>query len=425
MSDDWSRWEEAENEAKKRSQEEKKSAEYKSKRKIDKLVCKIKDDYRGKGNVEISKDLETMGYGSYTLTDFMGYTHFEASQSYNEYGVSSQTKTSVYRGGYAGTINVNTGSVDLSPDIDVDEYTDYEVVKSGTNKISEEIYVRVTDNSGEFKKLEKQLLEEPLEYMGTSKESHRKEVYLKSHNPRGESVLYAIRNIFCFLLNIFLTLSLIFLVGIYGSQRKPLYDEIYLNKLLPGISNFLNNTISFGYIFYGASVVSLIMYIIFNMKLCYDSTILFKFDVVALLCIAAFFILSLIYAKGAPNRIEISQRINDKIGVFLGQVLFLLPDLIISTLDFVFTIVYYTWTGIRPILLFLLIISVLVSLVILFRRKGYRDIMDNYLYGVAEATRADEWNRENFDRVSEMIAKYESHIFKIDEDFYQRYLDTL
>lgn len=363
MFEDFNRHMAAKNEARERSQDERQRAESKTRYKIDKLVCKIKDDYRGVGKVETTDDEE--GRVSDLLSDYIdaGFVSFSVSEEYNEYGVTPKTEKYYYSTGYSGTINLNTGSVDLSEGAEEDTYTSYSVDKKVDGRdrtIRDYIRLRVTDDSEEFRSLEKQLMDERLEYLGESRDDNQKESYIRNNNPQSEKRMYRMRNLSLFLLNIFLTLSLLTL---------SLFSALFLGCVL----------------FYGISIVCLILYVIFNEKLSYGSSKVFKFDKFVLICIPVLLLLGLIRLAG----------------------------------------VYYLRAAIGLILSVLSFVCIIISAVLLFGSKGYKKIMDDYLEGVEEAEKADEWNRENFDRVSEMIAKYESHIFKIDEDFYQRYLDTL
>lgn len=220
-------------------------------------------------------------------------------------------------------------------------------------------------------------------------------------------------------------LSIVFTVGVRGNKREPLYDEKLLNSLMSGASDFFNGVIIAGYVFYGLAVVCFILCRILDNKIGDYNSFVFIIDLVALIAIPAFYILGLIYACGAPETFSLSQVLIEKMGLFLGQVLGFIPDCILSVLNFLFNLIYITWTGIRPILFLLLAISLLLSFILSITKKYYRWALRNYKERLKEIDQGAEWNSKNFERVNGLLNRYKTHLIPIDDFYYQKYLDSL
>lgn len=142
------------------------------------------------------------------------------------------------------------------------------------------------------------------------------------------------------------------------------------------------------------------------------------------IALPVFFLLSLIYAKGDPGVINLGQIVYEKTGLYL-QLIFFIPDLLLGILCLIVKWIYYAWTVIRPISIILLLISIIISFVVLIRNKEYKAAVEEYLLDLGSYDKRLEWKKNNYKRVTELLNKFNSHLIKYDEGYYQRYLDTL
>lgn len=411
--DEFSRQKKAKNDAKGRTENDRQWAESVCQRKINQLVCKVIEDYNGRGKVTTSEQANL----------HLGYkVCFSVSQTYNKYGVASQTKKYYYGTGYSGTIDTDTHTVNLTRDMEEGNYTSFNVEQQGSGTIENHVFIRVTDCSEEVATLERQISSEPLSFLEVTKE--KKDFYEKNRNPRKEKKWFVPRNLFQLFLGVFLTLALIFSIGIYGSRRVPLYDEKFLSMLIPEISDFFNRTIYLAFVFYGLAVVSFILCCVLNGKLNCDMPKTLILEMIIGIALPVFFLLSLIYAKGDPGVINLGQIVYEKTGLYL-QLIFFIPDLLLGILCLIVKWIYYAWTVIRPISIILLLISIIISFVVLIRNKEYKAAVEEYLLDLGSYDKRLEWKKNNYKRVTELLNKFNSHLIKYDEGYYQRYLDTL
>ncbi len=411
--DEFNRNRKAKNEAKGRTENDRQWAESVCERKINQLVCKVVEDYNGRGKVTTS-DHEN---------SYLGYNVcFSVSQSYNKYGVDSETQKYYCSGGYSGTIDTDTNTVNLTPNVEEKRYTSFNVKQQGSGNIEKSIFIRVTDYSDEVSSLEQQISSEPLSFLDVTDE--KREFFKENQNPRKEKKWFVQRNLFQLFLGVFLTLALIFSIGIYGSRRVPLYDEKFLSMLIPEISDFFNRTIYLAYVFYGLAVVSFILCCVLNGKLNCDMPKTLILEMIIGIVLPVFFFLSLIYAKGDPGVINLGQIVYEKTGLYL-QLVFFIPDLLLGILCFIVKWIYYAWTILRPISLILLFISIIISFVVMIRNKEYKAAVEEYLLDLGFYDKRLEWKKNNYERVTNLLNKFKSHIIRYDEGYYRRYLDTL
>lgn len=171
--------------------EEQKKARLKCQQKIKLLVDKISEDYSGKGRITVNSSGKNQ----------LGYVTFEAKQKYQEYRVDEKTETNYYRSGYTGTVDLDSKSIDLTPNTESYSSTSYYIVEKlslNAPTVRESVRLKVTDGSEEERQLENQLNKEPLQWLHLTKGEKQ-----FVPNPAKVKYKYSLQNLFYLMLNIF------------------------------------------------------------------------------------------------------------------------------------------------------------------------------------------------------------------------------